>query len=220
MSYAKMLLDRNIFALLHNIRGELLDYGCGTAPYLEKYRSQVTGVTFSDIVRRIDADLNFIFSDGNAKLPFGDEIFDTILCSEVLEHLSNPGALFSEFQRILKPGGRIILSTPFMYPLHETPKDFFRFSPYAIEYFCKINGLQLVKTLQVGDLTHFLFDLIDKGFRSILLIRNRGEFYFLSKVLLTFTKKRSSIVFDFSGEISPMNRFTLGYVYVVAKYVS
>jgi SAM-dependent methyltransferase len=217
MSYAKMLLDINIFATLHNIRGEVLDYGCGTAPYLEKYRSQVTGVTFSDIVCRIDEDLEFIFSDGNSNLPFGDEIFDTILCSEVLEHLSNPSALFSEFERILKPGGRIILSTPFMYPLHETPKDFFRFSPYAIEDYCKVNGVQLVKTLQVGNLTHFIFDLVDKGFRSMPLFRNRNTFCLFSKVLLTFTKKRSSIVFDFLGEIHPMNRYTLGYVYVVEK---
>lgn len=50
--------------------------------------------------------------DANFPLPFGDQMFDAIISTDVIEHLENPTNLLRECSRILKPGGRLVLSTP------------------------------------------------------------------------------------------------------------
>jgi SAM-dependent methyltransferase len=59
-----------------------------------------------------------------------------VLCTEVLEHSGQPFEVLKEIKRILKPGGHVILSTPFIYPLHEPPNDHWRFTEYGIKKIC------------------------------------------------------------------------------------
>ncbi len=63
------------------------------------------------------------------EIPLEDGSFDTVLMTEVLEHLEEPARGLAEAGRLLRPGGKLILTTPFMWPLHEEPRDFFRYSP-------------------------------------------------------------------------------------------
>ncbi|MCX7914757.1 MAG: class I SAM-dependent methyltransferase [Verrucomicrobiae bacterium] len=58
---------------------------------------------------------------------------DGILCSEVLEHVADFPAALREMARVLKPGGRLLITCPFLYPLHG-PQDYWRFTPQAFEY--------------------------------------------------------------------------------------
>src|SRR3954447_10236537 len=93
----------------------LLDAGCGRD--LEFSRE------FSDTVRVIGVDLEEHLDTRNARspyalrgnlerLPFPDAYFDVIISRSVVEHLANPQQVFREFSRVLKPGGKVILSTP------------------------------------------------------------------------------------------------------------
>ena len=61
-------------------------------------------------------------------LPFEDESFDTVLAVEVLEHVATPDKMIAEVHRVLKPGGALLLSTPFVWRIHRTPKDYWRFT--------------------------------------------------------------------------------------------
>ena len=72
--------------------------------------------------------------DDITKSTFPDNSFDVITIMEVLEHVTNPHAAASELKRILKPGGRLILSTPFIFPLHDRPMDFFRYTKYGLQH--------------------------------------------------------------------------------------
>lgn len=72
-----------------------------------------------------------VFADA-ARLPFGDSSVDNVVCLEVIEHLRDPAAALSEIQRVLKPGGRAWISAPFMYPIHNEPYDFQRFTEYGL----------------------------------------------------------------------------------------
>lgn len=65
-------------------------------------------------------------------MPFSDNHFDAVICSEVFEHLPDPVAAQRELARVLKPGGRLILTTRFAFPIHDAPGDFLRFTPYML----------------------------------------------------------------------------------------
>ena len=72
--------------------------------------------------------------DDIAHSSFPDETFDAIVVMEVLEHVLDPLSAASEIHRLLKPGGRLILSVPFIFPLHDRPYDFFRYTRYGLAH--------------------------------------------------------------------------------------
>lgn len=76
---------------------------------------------------------------------FEDESIDVIFCLEVLEHVSNPVAAISEFMRILKKGGVVVCSTPFIFPIHDEPNDYFRYTSYGIRHLFRKFNLVLLK---------------------------------------------------------------------------
>jgi SAM-dependent methyltransferase len=76
-------------------------------------------------------------------LPFGDNEFDIVLCTEMLEHVPDPQAVLSEIQRVLRPGGRLIMTTPFLVPLHEEPYDFFRYTSHGLRHLCASASLKI-----------------------------------------------------------------------------
>lgn len=107
----------------------ILDVGCGAGYFLnlshQRYRSrslaarpvgvEISMNQLSYMVRRMSKEgiTNAIAVQGNGEfLPFADESFDLITCSEVLEHIRNPVRALREMRRILKPGGKLLLSTP------------------------------------------------------------------------------------------------------------
>lgn len=68
------------------------------------------------------------------ELPFQDGTFDMVLCMSILEHLEEPSKAIREMRRVLKPGGRILVSVPFMFPIHDTPSDYWRFTKFGLKY--------------------------------------------------------------------------------------
>jgi SAM-dependent methyltransferase len=66
------------------------------------------------------------------RLPFGDGAFDVVLCTEVLEHLHTPAAALAEMYRVLRPDGKLLLTTPFAYPIHYAPTDYYRYTRYGL----------------------------------------------------------------------------------------
>ncbi len=67
------------------------------------------------------------------RLPFADGAFEGVVCAEVLEHLSRPRLALGEIRRVLRPGGHLLLTTRFLFPLHDRPNDFFRFTRHGLE---------------------------------------------------------------------------------------
>jgi SAM-dependent methyltransferase len=100
------------------------------------YRSLFPNVKTIDAKERPGHPLDYI-GDVHHLPMIGDAMFDVVLCTEVLEHLHSPHEAIAEFRRILKPGGMLILSTRFVFPLHETPVDYFRYTRYGLEFLLK-----------------------------------------------------------------------------------
>lgn len=134
------------FILTELARGKtpMLDLGCGNKPYEPHYpKGTVIG---ADVVQSSRGCVDVVL-DGTGHLPFPDNHFQTILCTQVLEHVENPHRLLSETQRVLQPGGRLILTCPFIWELHERPHDYLRFSEYWLTKNLTSNGFA-IETLQ------------------------------------------------------------------------
>jgi SAM-dependent methyltransferase len=78
------------------------------------------------------------------RLPFGAETFDSVLSTEVLEHVPEPKMILSEAARVLKSGGYLVLSTPQTWGLHEIPYDFYRYTPYGLRYLAEATGFRVI----------------------------------------------------------------------------
>jgi SAM-dependent methyltransferase len=74
-----------------------------------------------------------------------------VLCTEVLEHVADWQAAWTNLASLLAPGGRLILTCPFIYPLHEEPYDFYRPTRHAIRHWAAQSGLQILEQRNLGD---------------------------------------------------------------------
>lgn len=121
--------------------GRLLDLGAGSKPYAPLYESYFPDCTSVDVPHSPHDTQSVDVMAWAHDLPFGDESFDVVLCTEVLEHCPDPPAVMREVSRVLRPGGRAFVTTPFMIPLHEMPYDYYRYTPSALEALAEQAGL-------------------------------------------------------------------------------
>jgi SAM-dependent methyltransferase len=146
-----VLLERSISLLARHLAGDLLDVGCGQQPYA-KYFSQVRTKKACDIDAK-RGQVDFVCPAHCIPLP--DESLDSILCTEVLEHVPEPKAVWMEFNRLLRPGGKVLLATPMYWPGHEQPYDFYRYTEFGLRYLAKSAGFEVNSILPRGGIWAF-----------------------------------------------------------------
>jgi len=117
------------FIKKHATNVQVLDIGSSFSPYQEYFPNRVT----MDINPKFGTD----FVGDIHQMPFKDETFEMIICTEVLEHCYNPQLAVNELRRVLKTGGKLILTTRFVFPLHDSPNDYFRYTRYGIKQLFK-----------------------------------------------------------------------------------
>ena len=67
------------------------------------------------------------------RLPFPSECFDVVIANNVIEHLEDPQLGTAEILRVVRPSGLVLFTVPFLYPVHEAPHDFTRFTVYGLQ---------------------------------------------------------------------------------------
>lgn len=134
--------------------GRMLDAGCGTMPYRSLVLGQVDQYVGFDIERRTDG-VEYV-GDIEDLEPVPSGSVDVILCSEVLEHVSHPPAALRACHRVLKPGGTLIVTTPFLARLHEEPYDFFRYTEHGLRTLFTDAGFEIEDMASTGSLLSFL----------------------------------------------------------------
>ena len=141
-----LMLESSLRLCANYVKGVTLDVGCGRRPY-EKMFSDVTRYVGTDYLS--DRSRPDVVSSA-LDLPFRDQRFDTVISTEVLEHVPDPLRALREMQRVLKPGGFLVLSTPMHWPRHEVPYDFFRYPYDGLLHLVKSSGLEVSRMFNRG----------------------------------------------------------------------
>jgi SAM-dependent methyltransferase len=133
--------------------GTVLDVGCGFMPYkkLIEANPKVTEYVGMDLEKatyydQIEPDLKW---DGH-NIPLEDESIDCVMATEFLEHYPEPENVLNEIRRVLKPGGILFATVPFIWNLHEVPYDEYRYTPYSIERHVRNTGFKEIKIKALG----------------------------------------------------------------------
>jgi len=131
--------------------GMVLDVGCADQ-YIQKYLSSeqtYIGLDYYATAVEWYGTRPQVYGDAQA-LPVADNSVETVLLLDVLEHLPQPKVCLQEIARVLKPGGKLILQVPFLYPLHDTPLDFQRWTHYGLQQIATQVGLYEQKQWTFG----------------------------------------------------------------------
>ena len=140
-----LLGPRRLPAGLAQVAGTVLDVGSGDRWVSRLLADGVRYVAldFPSTGRDLYQARPDVFADA-ASLPFGDSSFDAVICLEVLEHVPAPAAVLGEIARVMKSGGAAWISMPFLYPLHDAPYDFQRYTEFGLRRDLASAGLELV----------------------------------------------------------------------------
>lgn len=140
------ILDRELsLAASNHLRGRLIDIGCGEKPYRHLLAPWVTEHVGVDHEGTPHDGSNVDLPGTAYAIPVPDGSFDSALCTAVLEHLEEPEAALRECSRVLAAGGVAVYTVPFIWHLHEEPRDFYRFSKHGLRYLFEKAGFEIVE---------------------------------------------------------------------------
>lgn len=196
-------------ALKRYAGGSVLDLGCGDAPLYGLYKELATEVVCIDWAntyhQRIHLDLEH---DLNTPLPIAAQAFDTVLLTDVLEHLYSPQVLLAETARVLRPNGKLIAGVPFLYGIHEEPHDYCRYTEFKLRRLCQDNALEVIDLHSYGGALDVVMDITSKML---------GFSRFACSIHLRAAKLAASTTLGRRVRAATAWRFPLGYILVAQK---
>ncbi len=219
-------LAHKLYQLRELVRGRVLDVGCSTKPYQPLFDHNVTQYVGADVPFAGHANPVIDVFSRAEYLPFQGESFDTVLLTEVLEHVPDPGSALQEVARVLVPEGKAIVSVPFMYRVHEAPYDFYRYTPFSMKHLAEAAGLRVSEVKTRGGYFTVFADLSNKGntllfgaLRRALRLSHDSSgakvLMAIQRAVLTPIQKAQWLLLRNEGVAS--ERYTLGYVFVLEK---
>lgn len=177
------------------LQGSVLDVGCGRKPYRSLIpATNYLGLEIDSPHARAHTHAD-AFYDGRS-FPFPDATFDGVLCSQVFEHVFTPVEFLAEIHRVLRPGGCLLLTVPFVWDEHEQPHDFARYSSFGLRAVLERAGFVVEKHHKsVGD-ARVLFQLA-AGYLYKITYSRSARLNLLWAVILIAPVNLLGIVFGF-----------------------
>lgn len=129
------------------LQGHVLDIGSGHSPY-RSLLTRATRYTSIEAETRYNPDIvAFAYN-----IPLASESIDSVMLTEVLEHLAEPEAALHETARVLKTGGALYVTVPMTWGLHYVPHDYYRFTRYGISHLLEKAGFEIKSIEPMGGL--------------------------------------------------------------------
>lgn len=208
----RFLITQQIKKFGHYIKGKTLDVGAGDFNRYQKF-FQSSEYIKMDVRTNGNADLI-----GSAdEIPEKDGNFDSVVSTQVFEHLKNPDQAAREISRVLKPGGHVLITVPQWNELHEEPHDYYRYTKYGIAEIFERNGFKTVLCDQRGG---FFTQIAQIQIRYLLdkfnLHNHPYAGWGFSKVFWFCTK--IAIWFDRLDKSVANRKHALGWLFVFRKF--
>ena len=149
--FAFLREDRNLRATCDELSGLVLDIGCadGRPRHYLRAETQYVGLDYFDTASNWYKTRPSVFGDAQ-QLPFPGDTFDHALLLDVLEHIPDPERCLAEILRVLKPGGALTIQVPFMYPIHDAPLDFHRWTRFGLRGAAGRAGFDVISEMAIG----------------------------------------------------------------------
>lgn len=142
---------RNLKKTCEALSGVVLDVGCAEAHprRLLPEGARYIGVDYFATATGWYGTRPDVFADARA-LPLSDESVDHALLLDVLEHIPGPDRCIAELKRVLKVGGTLTIQVPFLYPVHDAPLDFHRWTIHGLEAAAERHGFEIREAIAIG----------------------------------------------------------------------
>ncbi len=192
-------LLKNIKLLGSEITGKTLDVGCGTKPY-EKYfnSAEYIGLEVENTINKEEKKVD-VFYKGD-RIPFADKEFDSVISSQVLEHVFNPRQFLSEINRVMKPKAKLLLTVPFIWDEHEQPYDYGRYSSFGLNDLLEKSGFKVIKHLKSLNNISAVFQLFNAYMYKISVSKK-----IIRQILTLFVMAPANIIAIILSKILPVN---------------
>ena len=185
----------------------LLDLGAGQSDFLAL--TSEFNVCSVDFYSYKDID---VVCDFDNRLPFFDGVADIILLSNVLEHVAFPEKFLAECRRVLKSGGIILGSVPFMIGVHQRPYDFFRYTDIALKALLERQGLSANEVKAVSNMPALLYAISARFFDDL-----SKKYRFLARALWKAVRIFMAIFTPLFEKSLQSQEWPLGYLFKAYK---
>ena len=167
-------------------RGRVLDVGSGR----QAWRRVIEAVAddYHSLDREAPGGREPTFrGDARGMPPVPDSSYDTVVCTQVLEHVADPSAALTEMARVLEPGGTLVLTVPHLSRRHELPHDYFRYTQEGVGALLQAAGFEVVEIGTYGGVLSFLHHQASTVFPGLVTpLPGLGSFALLLNALLSW----------------------------------
>lgn len=134
-----------------NRKGLLVDLGCGPRPYYKLYSPYFEKTLGTDLPDSPFPKENIDIYCSATEIPLENNSVDTVLSTEVMHDMAEPRLMLREINRILKPGGEVILTTPFVVPTVDGAYDHYRYTEQGLRYLLTAENFEVITIIPVAD---------------------------------------------------------------------
>lgn len=213
-SFRRDLIDHALNAVSSQFSGAVLDLGGKKNKKRGMFRPPENSVQ-KWVYLNLDLQESPDAVGSAESIPYKDSSFDWIVCTEVLEYVSDPSKMISEMHRVLKTSGKVFLTAPFLYQIHGKPHDLQRFTNEKLKSLFLKSGFAIEVIEPQG---HFFLVLADFIRAWLASIQNRflryiaAFFFYPDCLILSWLDKQQCV-----ARSAFLTSFTTGYVLIAKK---
>lgn len=192
-------LYRAIKQNAHSMTWTMMDFWCGEKPYQSLFKVDTyIWVDYEKTWHNNTDNPVDVYRDGKT-LPFDDNMFDSVLASEVFEHVFTIDDILQEIRRTMKAWWKLLITIPFAIHEHEVPYDFARYTSYGIKAILERNGYKIISIQQAGSYRQTILQLMIRFLWKI----TETNYTFLTLILRIIIVAPLMIIINILSLISP-----------------